>query len=245
MTTTLASRGQDPPLRGACVPGSTRPGALVAFGAFLLAGCASGPAVGGATGDSATPVIANHEEILQARRHEYRATGMMEQGVADTTVVEMLVDALGRVEDARVGVGSEDETVDSASLRVARVHRFEPARNRGVAVPVRVSLSISFEPRLCDFPPMPDRLFMVEKLDAGDRRGEATVALLVDERGLVRQAKVEAGSGWDRFDRAALRAARQSRYRPGLVKCEPSEIWTTMKFGFGNRPAGIGRMAPS
>ncbi len=210
---------------------------MATAGCVLLAGCASGRRTGGATGGSDRPVVANHDEILQARRHEYRATGMMEQGVADTTVVEMLVDTLGRVEDVRVGVSSGDETVDRAALRVARVHRFEPARNRGNAVPVRVSLSISFEPRLCDFPPMPDRLFMMEKLDAGGRRGETTVALLVDERGLVRQAKVEIGSGWDRFDQAALEAARESRYRPGLVACEPAEMWTTMKYGFGGRTA--------
>ena len=43
---------------------------------------------------------------------------MMEQGVADTTVVQMLVDTLGLVEQVKVGVSSEDETVDQAALRV-------------------------------------------------------------------------------------------------------------------------------
>ena len=72
-------------------------------------------------------MIINHEEILQARRHEYRTTGMMEQGVADTTVVRMLVDTLGSVEGVKVGISSQDGTVDQAALRVARIHRFEPA----------------------------------------------------------------------------------------------------------------------
>ena len=145
----------------------------------------------------------------------------------------MLVDTLGRVEDVKVGISSENETVDQAALRVARVHRFELARNGGRAVAVWVSLSISFAPRLCDVPPGVDTLFMMENLNAEGRRGETTVALLVDERGLVRQAKVETRSGWDRFDQAALRAARRTRYHPGLVKCERAEMWTTMKFGFG------------
>ena len=211
---------------------------LVAFGGVLVTGCASGHLVGGATSGSKDPVIINHDEILLARRHEYRATGMMEQGVADTTVVQMLVDTLGRVVDVRVGLSSENETVDMAALRVARVHRFEPARNRGNAVAVWVSRSISFAPRLCDVPPLPDTLVMVENLGAAGRRGETTVAILVDVRGRVREAKVEVRSGWDRFDQAALRAARRTRYRPGLVNCEPGEIWTTMKYGFGRQHSG-------
>ena len=213
------------------VSGSSRLSALVTVGCVLAAGCASG----GATNGSSRPVIVNHAEIVQARRHEYRTTGLMEQAVADTTVVELLVGTLGEVEDARVGVSSQNETVDQAALRVARIHRFEPARNRGRAVPAWVSLSIFFEPRLCDFPPNPAGIWMMEDLDAGDRRGETTVALLVDERGQVREAKVERRSGWDRFDQAALRAARRTRYHPGLVKCERAEMWTTVKYGFGNR----------
>ena len=106
------------------VSGSARLAGLVALGGVLVAGCASGPTVSGTTSDSAAPVIVNHEGIVEARRHEYRTTGMMEQGVADTTVVQMLVDALGRVEDVRVAVSSENESVDQAALRVARVHRF-------------------------------------------------------------------------------------------------------------------------
>ena len=208
---------------------------LLTVGGVLVAGCSSAPTVRGATSGSNTPVIANHQEILQARRHEYRTTGMMERGVADTAVVQMLVDTLGRVEDVKVGVSSENETLDQAALRVARVHRFEPARNRGKAVAVWISLSISFEPRLCDFPPNPATVWMVENLNAGDRRGETTVELLVDERGMVREVRVKTSSEWDRFDQAALEAARKSRYHPGLVKCEPAEMWTTMKYGFGNR----------
>lgn len=226
MSAALASRGRN---------GSKRLAALAVFGGVAVAGCASGPTVSATTGSSAAPVIVNQHEILQARRHEYRATGMMEQGVADTAVVQMLVDTVGEVEDVKVGVSSENETLDRAALSVARVHRFEPARNRGRAVVVWVSLSISFEPRLCDFPPMPDTVFMMEELNAEGRRGETTVSLLVDERGVVREAKVETGSGWDRFDQAALRAARRTRYHPGLVKCEPAEMWTTMTYGLGNR----------
>lgn len=78
----------------------------------------------------------------------------------------------------------------------------------------------------------------MERLRPEGRRGEATVALLVDLRGRVREARIESGSGWDRFDRAALEAAREFRYRPGMTDCEPAEKWTTMTFGLGRRHSG-------
>ena len=208
--------------------------ARVLVAAMLPAGCSSAP-----TGsDSAIPVIVNHAEILQARRHEYRTTGMMERGVGDTTGVQILVDTLGRVSDAKVAVSSEDQTVDEAALRVARVHQFEPARNRGKAVPVWVSLSLSFVPGLCDVPPQPTRVFFMERLNTKGRRGETTVAVFVDERGVVWEARVQTSSGWDVFDQAALEAARKFRYRPGMTNCEPAEKWTTMMYSMGRRHSG-------
>lgn len=218
---------------------------LVTFGCVLGAGCASAPRVGGATSGSDRPVIVNHQEILQARRHEYRATGMMEQGVADTTVVQMLVDTFGRVEEVKVGISSEDETVDRAAVRVARVHRFEPARNRGKAMAVWVSLSISFVPGLCDTEPKPARL--VAPSNPAGVRGlgrEGTVGILVDEEGMVREAKIETSSGSADFDQAVLDAMRNSRFRPGTIGCEPVEKWTTMKFGPGRRIDENRREAP-
>lgn len=163
---------------------------------------------------------------------------MMEQGVADTTGVQILVDTLGRAGDVKVAVSSGNETVDQAALRVAQVHRFEPARNRGKAVAVWVSRSVAFEPGLCDVPPVPTEMILMGRFNAGDRRGETTVALLVDLRGRVREAKIESGSGWDRFDRAALETARKYRFRPGMTNCEPAEKWTTIMFGFGRKHSG-------
>ena len=218
------------------VSGRARLAALVAFGGVVVAGCATGPTGGGTTSGSAAPVIVNQQEIVQARRNEYRATGMMEQGVADTTVVELLVDMLGEVEDVKVAVSSGNDTVDQAALRVARVHRFEPARNRGNAVPVWVSLSISFEPGLCDTAPRPRRIeFPPNPADFRGVRDEVTVALLIDLEGLVREAKIETSSGSPDFDRAVLGAARKWRYTPGTLDCEPAEKWMTQKFDPGKQ----------
>lgn len=222
-----------------CVSGSSGLSALVTVGCVLAAGCASGHRVSGVANGSSRPVIANQAEILQALGHEYRVTGLMEQGVADTTVVELLVDTRGEVGDARVGVSSGNETVDQAALRVARIHRFGPARNRGRAVPVWVSRSISFVPGLCDTEPMV-RGIMLPPNPAGFRglRNEATVALLVDREGLVREAKIETGSGSPDYDRTVLGEVRKWRYRPGTLGCEPAEKWTTVKFGPSGRMVG-------
>ena len=122
--------------------------ASVLVAAILGAGCASAPRV--AELDSSVGSgsdFNNREEIEQAVVREYRASGMMEQGIEGTVHVWMFVNERGRVEDAIVGTSSENEALDQAALRVARVHRFQPALNRGRPVPVWILLPISFSAR--------------------------------------------------------------------------------------------------
>ena len=120
--------------------------ALVA--AILGAGCASAPRV--AELDSSVGSgsdFDNREEIEQAVVREYRASGMMEQGIEGTTHVWMYFNERGRVEDAIVGTSSGNEALDQAALRVARVYRTQPALNRGRPVPVWILQPISFSAR--------------------------------------------------------------------------------------------------
>ena len=101
---------------------------------------------------------------------------------------------------------------------------------------VWVSLSISFEPRLCDTEPQPTGIMLPPNPAGFSRlRNQATVAILVDLEGLVREAKIEISSGSPDYDRAMLGEIRKWRYRPGTLYCEPAEKWTIMKFGPANR----------
>lgn len=95
----------------------------------------------------------------------------------------------------------------------------------------------------CDLPPAVTAVTMVRVPPAvrssEGRKGETTVAMLVDEEGRVRDAKIEVGSGWSEFDEAVLGQARNFRFRPGMVDCEPVEMWTTVKYSFGNTQRNV------
>lgn len=67
------------------------------------------------------------------------------------------------------------------------------------------------------------------------------VSILVDGRGIVREATIETSSGWPPWDREVLRAVRDARYRPYSPDCEPVEKWTTMKFSAGEGRTGMVR----
>jgi len=69
--------------------------------------------------------------------------------------------------------------------------------------------------------------------EARRRGGQVTVSILVDGRGIVREAKIETSSGWPPRDREVLRAVHDARYRPYSPDCEPVEKRTTMMFAAG------------
>ena len=122
--------------------------ALTFAGAILAAGCASAPNVTGEVSSwGSAPEITNPEEVEQVLMREYRASGLMEQGVEGTTIVWMFVNERGRVEDVRIGTSSGNEAVDQAALRVARVYRFKPALRRNKPVPRWIGLPITFAAR--------------------------------------------------------------------------------------------------
>ena len=121
-----------------------RPVVLVVASAIFAAGCASAPRVAELDSSVGSGSDFNLEEIEQAVVREYRASGMMEQGIEGTTHVWMYFNERGRVEDAIVGTSSGNEALDQAALRVARVIRTQPALNRGRPVPVWILQPISF-----------------------------------------------------------------------------------------------------
>ncbi len=166
--------------------------------------------------------------MQRALNWEYRASGLMEQGVEGTTNVWMFVSEEGLVDEARVHTSSGNLTLDQAAMRVARAHRFEPARRSGKPVAVWVRLSFTFS---CDSKPTPETIVVPRPV--GPVRGETTVALLVGADGRVSRARIATSSGSPGFDRAVLEAVRNSRYQPGTIDCKPAEMWTTMKFGSG------------
>ena len=206
------------------------------LGALLAAGCASAPADD--EGDQPPRLGAGaRSEMRRTLQREYRASGLMAQGVEGTTTVWMFVDEEGLVDDVRVHTSSGNPALDEVAMRIARTQRWEPSRRDGEPRAVWVTLSYSFS---CDTTPMPVSLIVPRPV--GPARGEAAVSILVDATGRVREARIEGTSGSSAFDQAVLDAVRNNRFHPGTVDCKPAQMWTTMRFraGRGRRPDARG-----
>lgn len=89
------------------------------------------------------PRYENAEEVRQALRDEYPPL-LRDAGIGGTVHLNFFVDKTGAVADARVAETSGHAALDEAALRVAKVFRFTPARNRDEVVEAWVSFPITF-----------------------------------------------------------------------------------------------------
>lgn len=89
------------------------------------------------------PRYENAEEVRQAIRDEYPPL-LRDAGIGGTVHLNFFVDKTGAVADATVAETSGHPALDEAALRVAKVFRFTPARNRDEVVEAGVSFPITF-----------------------------------------------------------------------------------------------------
>lgn len=90
------------------------------------------------------PRYENAEEVRQALRDEPALALLRDAGIGGTVHLNFFVDKTGAVADARVDETSGHPALDEAALRVAKVFRFTPARNRDEVVEAWVSFPITF-----------------------------------------------------------------------------------------------------
>ena len=133
--------------------------ALLVFGAIMVVGIAvmsPGITSDGAPVDAAdepvftpytvAPNYTNPAEVRSALEREYPPL-LRDAGIGGTVQVWFFIDENGVVRKSVVNEGSGHAALDEAALRVAPVFEFTPALNRDKAVPVRVSLPITFGTR--------------------------------------------------------------------------------------------------
>jgi TonB family protein len=89
------------------------------------------------------PEIKNRERVVRAIGLEYPPF-LRDQGIGGTVNVWFFMDEEGKVTQTLVQKSSGHKEMDDAALRVANFIRFTPASNRGKAVPVWISLPITF-----------------------------------------------------------------------------------------------------
>jgi TonB family protein len=89
------------------------------------------------------PQLQNRGEVAAAIRREYPQE-LRDAAVSSRTIVWMLVDATGVVQDVRINESSGQRELDEAALRVARVFRFSPATTGGRPVSAWITIPIQF-----------------------------------------------------------------------------------------------------
>ena len=97
----------------------------------------------GFTPHTIAPDYINVDEVRRALEREYPPL-LRDAGIGGTVKVWFFIDENGVVQNQVVNESSGHQALDAAALRVAPVFKFTPALNRDKAVPVWVSLPITF-----------------------------------------------------------------------------------------------------
>jgi protein TonB len=63
-------------------------------------------------------------------------------------------------------------------------------------------------------------------------QGKVTLRAFIDPQGSAREVEVLRSSGYERLDQAAVRAARDWRYRPGMRAGKPEGMWFNLPVVF-------------
>ncbi len=92
------------------------------------------------------PELRNRAEVARALVDNYPPE-LRDRKVSGTTLLWLLIDEIGRVNQVRVKESSGEPKLDEAAVRVAKSMLFSPALNRDRAVRVWINLPIVFQPR--------------------------------------------------------------------------------------------------
>lgn len=92
------------------------------------------------------PRLINEGEFSRAMRREY-PPDLRALGIGGTTLVHALISEEGCVAAELVRRSSSSAALDSAALRIVRVARFAPAKNRDQTVALWIEMPINFVAR--------------------------------------------------------------------------------------------------
>lgn len=92
------------------------------------------------------PDLLNERDVQRALEREYPPI-LRDAGIGGTVNVHFFIDSEGVVQRLLVAESSGHEALDSAALRVARVFRFNPARDEDEPVPVWIAIPVTFQTR--------------------------------------------------------------------------------------------------
>lgn len=92
------------------------------------------------------PDYSNRKELAEAVAREYPPL-LKDAGIGGTAIVWFFIDESGEVRKTQIRESSGHQALDDAALRVAAEAEFTPARYKGEAVPVWISMPVTFSSR--------------------------------------------------------------------------------------------------
>jgi TonB family protein len=209
------------------------------------------------------PEIDNRTEIARVLEREYPPL-LRDAGIGGTVNVWFFIDETGKVRKVQVNKSSGHKALDEAALRVAAAIEFTPALNRDTAVPVWISLPITFTvagggreapkapadlssaPTFTPFTVRPDIKNREEVARAMEQEfppllrdagigGTINVWFFVDENGVVQRTLVNESSGHEALDEAAIRVADIIQFTPALNRDTAVPVWISLPITFTSR----------
>jgi len=215
-------------------------------GVVLLAGCATAvPEQDGGAPSGITRTEAYARELIREYPRE-----LLDAGIGGVTILELVVDEDGGVQEVRVRGSSGHPALDEAALRLAPLVPFtrpvlvdgKPAGGR-ITFPVRFDAEEAMAADSCSDDVKPSYVnkreierALIREYPASLRDrgigGKTVVWLLIDEEGRVPRQQVQTGSGYRELDEAALRVARRFRFSPAKHCGKPVPVWLSVPISF-------------
>lgn len=165
------------------------------------------------------------------------------QGLSGTAELRVLIQPSGEVGAVEIIKGTQSDDLDEAAIASIHQCEFRPAVKNGRAEEAWLEMKCYFPPNLVEgvpchdetanprivFSALPDYPEMGRR---ANQEGEVIVKVLVLEDGTVGAAEVMKGPSHQLIEQAAVRAANDCVFEPGVVNCKPVKAFMALPFKF-------------
>lgn len=136
-------------------------------------------------------------------------------GVEGRVILDVVVDANGKVSEAEIAESSGNEALDEAALKAIKKWSFEPGQKDGQEAACRVKIPVEFkliEEELVEYTELDDELEVLNMVTPdyprhASKQGTVVISAIIGTDGKVESAEVVDSADDDRLDKAALDAA--------------------------------------
>jgi TonB family protein len=156
------------------------------------------------------------------------------KSMTGTVVVGLVVDRKGHPTNLQI-IHSAGDDLDKSALEAVSHYRFEPATENGRPVPVLFNVTVNFGQTLKGDVHAPVLIKSAEPIPPSVHRTYLAVVvnLLVSENGEPENVHIIRSSGDWAFDKSAIDAVRQYRFKPATEAGKPVQTEINVKIDLG------------